>query len=138
VLIWTLNVKLVCPSSPLLKVRFISILSDLEQMFFQMHRLSNQNTSIDYQEAHKNNEIKSLFLTSQNDIYIYIYIKLSQSCDFDPLRKKTTKPTPKFCTCGSIGPQDQFWLGLCWRGILSEVPRVFFCLGGQNCYSCKT
>lgn len=55
----TLNVKLVCPNSPLLKVRFISILSELEQMFFQMHRLSNQNTSIDYQEAYKNNEIKS-------------------------------------------------------------------------------
>jgi len=26
---------------------------------FQMHRLSNQNTSIDYQEEHKNNEIRS-------------------------------------------------------------------------------
>ena len=26
---------------------------------------------------------------------------------------------------GSFGPQSQFWLGLRWRGTLSEVPHVF-------------
>jgi len=45
---------------------------------------------------------------------------------FWPPKTKTTKPPPKFCICGSFGPQGQFWLGLRWRGTLSEVPCVIF------------
>jgi len=37
---------------------------------------------------------------------------------FWPPKKKTTKRPPKFCICGSFGPQCQFWLGLCWRDTL--------------------
>jgi len=57
------------------------------------------------------------------------------NCSFNPLTftklwfwpsKKNYKTTPKFCICGSFDPQCQFWLGLRWRGTLSEVPHVIF------------
>jgi len=80
--------------------------------------------------------------TSPLHIHIFYFflssmiLKFRFHCSFNPLtlsklrfwppKKKTTKQPRKFCTCGSFGPQGWCWLGLRWRGTLSEVPRVFF------------
>jgi len=51
-------------------------------------------------------------------------ITFSELQFWPPKEKKTTKQPPKFCNCSSFGPQCWYWLGLRWRGTLSDVPRV--------------
>jgi len=65
-------------------------------------------------------------LNSLNRISNFLTFLIRLNSSFGTLKKKTRKLSPKFCTCDGFGPQDQFWLGLRWRGTLNEVPRVIF------------
>jgi len=82
-----------------------------------------------------------------NNIIIHVILILRFNNGFSPLifpklrfwhsNKKTTKPPPKFCTCGNFDYQGQFWLSLRWRGTLSELSRIifflfFFALGAKT------
>jgi len=55
---------------------------------------------------------------------------------FWPLRKKTTKPLPKFCNCSSFGPQSQKNNIKITRGTSLRVPlrvdHVKIDFGGPN------
>jgi len=55
---------------------------------------------------------------------------------FWPPKKKTTKPSLKFCTYDSFGPPRLILTRSTWCSTLSEVPRVilllFFVLGGPK------
>jgi len=88
--------------------------------------------------------LRSIQMKIMMEMLLWIFFRLNCSFNlltfsklrFWPLRKKTTKQPPKFCNCSSFGPQGWYWLGLCWRGTLSEVPHViffiFFCVGGPK------